>query len=71
MVQAVLGLEIDGRRRQVTLRAPRLPANLEWLKLAGLGVAGAEVDLLCERRGDDVGISVAARRGDVKVVTEN
>ena len=70
MVQSVLGLEVDGRRRQVTLRAPRLPANLEWLKLTGLDVAGAEVDLLCERRGDDVGISVAARRGDVKVVTE-
>jgi hypothetical protein len=54
----------------VTLRHPRLPSNLEWLRLTRIVVGQAEMDLLCERRGDDVGISVTRKSGDVKLATE-
>ena len=33
IVQALLGLEVDGIRKRVTLRQPRLPAPLEWMRL--------------------------------------
>jgi glycogen debranching enzyme len=70
LIQALLGLDVDGRRRVVTLRHPRLPSNLEWLRLTRIVVGQAEMDLLCERRGDDVGISVTRKSGDVKLATE-
>ena len=70
LVQALLGLDVDGRRKRITLRQPRLPPMLEWLRLTHLAVGDAEVDLLCERRGDDVGISVVRRTADIKLVTE-
>ena len=70
VVQALLGLDVDARRKRVTFRQPRLPPMLEWLRLTGLRVGDAELDLLCERRGDDVGISVVRRTGDVRLATE-
>ena len=70
VVQALLGLDVDARRKRVTFRQPRLPPTLEWLRLTGLRVGDAELDLLCERRGDDVGISVVRRTGDVRLATE-
>ena len=70
IVQALLGLEIDGPRRRVILRSPRLPQSLEWLRLSRLAIDDAEIDLFCERRGDDVSISVTRRSGQISVVTE-
>lgn len=70
LVQTMLGLEIDGGRRLITLRHPRLPASLEWLRMTKLVIGDAELDLLCERRGEDVGISVMRRTGTVRLVTE-
>jgi glycogen debranching enzyme len=70
LIQALLGIEIDAARHLVTLSQPRLPPGLEWLRLNSLTIDGAELDLLCERRGDDVGISVTRRSGTVRLVTE-
>jgi glycogen debranching enzyme len=70
VVQALLGLDIDGPNRRITLRQPRLPASLEWMRFTRLTVRDAELDLLCERRGDDVGTSVMRRSGDVALITE-
>ncbi|HZI78236.1 MAG TPA: amylo-alpha-1,6-glucosidase [Vicinamibacterales bacterium] len=70
VVQALLGLDIDGLNRRVTLRQPRLPSPLEWMRFTRLSVRDAELDLLCERRGDDVGTSVMRRSGDVALITE-
>jgi glycogen debranching enzyme len=70
LVGSLLGLEIDGRRRRVVFHQPRLPEPLESLRLSRLTVGSAELDLLCERRGDDVGISVLRRVGNVAIATE-
>jgi glycogen debranching enzyme len=70
LVQALLGLEIDASRRRVVFRSPRLPESMEWLRLTGLSLGHAQLDLLCERRGEDVGISVLARKGDIAIATE-
>jgi glycogen debranching enzyme len=70
VVQALLGLDIDGVNRRVTLRQPRLPSPLEWMRFTRLTIRDAELDLLCERRGDDVGSSVMRRSGEVALITE-
>jgi len=70
VVQALLGLDIDGVHRRVTLRQPRLPSPLEWVRFTRLAVRDGELDLLCERRGEDVGTSVMRRSGDVALITE-
>lgn len=68
LLQAALGLQIDGGRRQVTFTDPVLPEWLRWLRIEHLSVGDASVDLLCERHPHDVGISVLQRRGNVRVV---
>jgi glycogen debranching enzyme len=70
LIKSLLGLEIDGVRQRVVFRQPRLPESLEWLRLTNLTIGGAELDLLCERRGQDVGISVLRKVGDVTLATE-
>jgi glycogen debranching enzyme len=68
LLQAVLGLEIDGVRRQITFTDPALPDWLAWLRIEHLAVGDGVVDLLCERHPHDVGISVLRRQGSVRVV---
>jgi glycogen debranching enzyme len=68
LLQAVLGLEVDGVHRQVSFVDPVLPDWLSWLRIENLTVGDAVVDLLCERHPHDVGISVLRRHGDVRVV---
>ncbi len=70
LIQAMLGLVIDGQRGRVVFRQPRLPESLDWLRLTNLVVGTAELDLLCERRGQDVGVSVLRKVGDVTLATE-
>jgi hypothetical protein len=68
LIQAVLGLEIDGLRRQVTFTDPVLPDWLGWLRIEHLAVGDGAVDLLCERHPHDVGITVLRRQGNVRIV---
>jgi glycogen debranching enzyme len=68
LLQAVLGLQIDGLRRQVIFGDPVLPQWLTWLRIEDLRVGDAVVDLLCERHPHDVGISVLRREGRIRVV---
>jgi glycogen debranching enzyme len=70
LTKSLLGLEVDGVNRRVIFRQPRLPETLDWLRLTNLTVGTAELDLLCERRGSDVGISVLRKIGDVTLATE-
>jgi glycogen debranching enzyme len=70
LVKALLGLEIDGARRRVAFRHARLPESLDWIRLSNVEVGPARLDVLCERRGPDVAVSVLRRSGDVAVATE-
>ena len=68
LVQACLGLAINGPDRQVSFTRPQLPASLNELRIHNLEVAGASVDLLLVRHGNDVGVNVLQREGDVQVM---
>ena len=59
---------MSGVERQVWFHRPRLPAFLPELRITNLDVAGATVDLLLVRHGDDVGVNVLRRVGDLSVV---
>jgi len=69
LVQASLGMAIDAGRRRVTFSRPSLPECIDRLQITNLAVAGASIDLLCERHAQDVAVSVMGRRGDIEVVT--
>jgi glycogen debranching enzyme len=69
LLQACLGLEIDAPRRQVRFQRAVLPTFLHEVRLTGLRVGGAELDLLLTRHDTHVVISVLRRRGDVEVLS--
>jgi glycogen debranching enzyme len=68
LLQAVLGLSVDAGRRQVRFSRAMLPPQVEELRIGGLAVRDASVDLLCERNGDGVDLRVLRRTGDLDVV---
>jgi glycogen debranching enzyme len=70
LVQASLGLSIDGRAGRVVFHRPALPACLPELRIFDLGVADARVDLLLTRHDDEVSIRVLRRAGDLHVMVE-
>ncbi len=67
LVQAALGLEVDGRRRRVELRHPRLPPGVEEMRIHHLRVDGGAVDLLLRRHGGEVAVNVLRREGELAV----
>lgn len=67
LLQACLGLDIDAARARVCLRAPRLPASIDVLRLEGLQVGPASLDLVIERNAASVGVEVTRKAGEVAV----
>ncbi len=67
LVQAALGLEVDGRRRRVELRHPRLPPGVKEMRIHHLRVDGGAVDLLLRRHGGEVAVNVLRREGELAV----
>ena len=68
LLQACLGLEINGPESRISFTRPRLPTSLSELRLHNLDVGGAHVDLLLVRHDQDVGVNVLRRDGDVRIV---
>jgi glycogen debranching enzyme len=68
LLQACLGLTIDATRRRITFTRPLLPPFLDNIRIGGLAVADARVDLLCQRHDSDIGIRVLRRDGDLEIV---
>ena len=70
LLQACLGMDVDGRERRVLFKHPRLPAVLDWMHVRHLSVGDARLDILFRRHGDDVAVNVLNREGqaDVQVV---
>ena len=68
MLQACLGIEIDGARQEVAFRHPVLPEALPGLRIINLGVGDGSVDLLIENHPHDVGVTVLRRHGHVSVI---
>ncbi len=67
MLQACLGLEFNGGRAEIAMRAPRLPAFIQWMRLRNLAVGSHSADLLLQRYENNVGIEVLGKRGAIDV----
>jgi glycogen debranching enzyme len=70
LLQACLGISIDGNRKQVVLDAPYLPENITELWIKGLEVKGSRVDLFLERSTDVVRVHVLDNQGKVDVIVQ-
>jgi glycogen debranching enzyme len=69
LLRACLGMTLDATRGQLRFTKPALPDFLEVVRLSGLAVGDAAVDLELRRYGDDVNVTVTGREGDLEVLT--
>ena len=67
LLQACLGITIDGVNRQVRIDRPELPAEVEHLVVRGLAVGPERVDLAFDRAGERVAVTPV---GSVPASTE-
>ena len=69
LLGAAIGVQIDAPARRVSFSRGQLPEGLDWIRLTGLAVGDARVDLQLERHPHDLGVTVLRRDGDVEIVT--
>ena len=67
MLQACLGVSVDGGRRQILLEDPYLPEEINQLWIKGIAVSDANVDLFVERRPEGVRVHVLENPGKIEV----
>jgi hypothetical protein len=67
LLQACLGLQIDARRGEVALHAPRLPDFIDSMEIRHVGAGPHTADLRLQRYGKHVGVDVTRRLGALKV----
>ncbi len=68
LLQACLGLQIDGLRRLVSFVRPMLPPFLERVEIRNLSVGTARLDLVLDRHENEVALRAVRRTGEVEVV---
>ena len=68
MLQACLGVTVDGRRGEVRVDRPRLPGGVDRLVLRGLDVGGDAIDLGFERIGARTVAFRAGGAADVRIL---
>jgi glycogen debranching enzyme len=67
MLQACLGLTVDGAAGVITIVDPRLPIGIDRLWIEGLELAGQTHDIAFERHGDRIQVQTSAPPGVVRV----
>ena len=68
LLQACLGLSVDGPNKRLVFSNPVLPPFLSEVLIRNLRVGESTVDVSLHRYPDDVGINVSRRDGEVNVV---
>jgi glycogen debranching enzyme len=68
VLAACLGLTLDAPNRRIRLDRPVLPPTLEWITPTHLRLGDATVDLSLARHGEDVGVNLLRRTGEVEIV---
>jgi glycogen debranching enzyme len=67
LLQAALGIRIDGRRKEVHIERPVLPIGIESLMITDLKIGESSIDLEFHRLGTEV-VAVPSKRADIKVM---
>ena len=68
MLGALLGVSFDRGAARISFLRPTLPPWLDTLRLSNLQLGGGAVDLLLERREEDVALHVLRREGAIEIV---
>jgi glycogen debranching enzyme len=68
LLEAALGFSLDAVQRRVVFRQPKLPESMSFLAMERLQLADSTVDLVLERRAQNIHVEVLRRTGDVDVV---
>lgn len=71
LLQSSLGLTLDAHRNRIVLAHPVLPEYLDHLRLRNLAIGDASADLMLQRTGDTVAVTVERRNGDLEVLVAN
>jgi glycogen debranching enzyme len=54
LLQACLGIDVDGRGGEIRVHRPRLPLGVDQVSVRGLEVGECRVDLVFQRSGEHV-----------------
>ena len=68
VIQACLGISVDGGNKRITFNRPYLPQGIPQLTIKGIRAGDASIDLLLHRRGYSVEVEIAEKQADVDVV---
>ena len=66
LLQACLGIGFEPESRTVTFDRPVMPGFTDRIRLTGLAVGGARIDVLVQGHGAAVSATVLARSGDIR-----
>ncbi len=69
LVQACLGISIQGGDNRIVFDRPFLPEGIPQLSITGLRTNDGSVDIFLERRNGEVRVDVTHQNGQVEVVT--
>ena len=64
LLQACLGLRIDGHKQEIHIERPRLPPGIDRLVIDRLAIGDDHVALVFERSGDRVAVSSSNESSD-------
>jgi glycogen debranching enzyme len=67
LLQSVLGIQIDGRSKEVHIERPVLPLGIESLAIKNLKIGESSIDLEFHRLGNEV-VAAPSKRADIKVM---
>jgi len=68
LLQACLGISIDGRAKRLTFERPYLPKGIPRLWIRSLPVGNERVDLFLERTAGTVRVDVLEKQGQLEVI---
>jgi glycogen debranching enzyme len=68
MLQACLGISVDGVQRRVVLDRPYLPEGIPQLRIGPIHIDGASLSLQVTRHGHTVQVHVLDQSGDIELV---
>ncbi|MEA3178605.1 MAG: hypothetical protein QOI59_2128 [Gammaproteobacteria bacterium] len=67
LLQSALGIQINGRNKEVHIERPVLPIGIESLTITDLKIGESSIDLEFHRLGTEV-VAVPSKRADIKVM---
>jgi glycogen debranching enzyme len=67
LVQACLGLNIDGVAKRIQFANPTLPSNVDEIQVRRLRIGDAQIDFAARRFGKRVQIEVSQKSGELEV----